>query len=265
MNYFIDMLVTIISSPRSGTNYINNLLEKSFECINKNGEIFVNPNKIIINETISKKTYEHLCKINNIGLDGSESFFNLAQFYNKKEKKKLIEDIISCNKNDVHTCKIFINHTNNEELNEIIKLSSLCIFIYRNDIDRYISFKKAMLTKKWMDFDSSNVQILFSIEEYIFLKNELYDFFLSAKDMCKKSKIKFIEINYDTFFRLTIQKQQEFLLKELKECFSNVDFDVKITHEIIKKQDNETNLEKKISNYEDVKDFILSEQNNFVY
>lgn len=253
------MFILIISDYRSGTNYTRFLIKQTFRNVESNGEIFCNRNELILNYMIESQTFLHLLNINNIKND-KLAYVNLANVYKVKGKIQLVKDMCSVDNKKIQIFKIFACHINDDELSEIIKLSTMCVFIYRNYVDRYISQQKALIVKRWTHTNTSKVLINFNIDDYNSLKKQSEKYFDFAMNECVKYNKKISMIDYELFFKLSLNEQQLFWQNEiLKNAFPDVQFKIYKIYNLLEKQDNEKDIGKKIKNYDQVKDFIKTE------
>lgn len=257
------MFILIISHHRSGTNYTRFLIKQTFKNVESNGEIFCNHNELILNCMIESQTFLHLLNINNIKNDKLASI-NLANVYKVKGKIQLVKDMCSVGNKKIQIFKIFAGHINDDELSEIIKISTMCVFIYRNYVDRYISQQKALVVKRWTHTNTSQLSINFSIDGYNSLKKQSKKYFDFAMNECVKYDKKISMIDYELFFKLNVDEQQLFLLNEIfSKAFPETQFKISKTHNLLEKQDKEMNIENKIKNYDEVKDFMRTEYETY--
>ena len=163
----------------------------------------------------------------------------------------------NCNK-DFLIIKVFLSQTTIEILQKMIKENIIYYIIIlerKNIIDRFISQTKAIKLNKWGNIDTTNYKIKFNIKKY---KNWY--------------KVKHIRI-YEEYFRLV---KNNYTYIEYNETinFSNIIKKIKnIFPELILKdnsnkclkiQDKSKNYNDKITNYDEVKDFIEEELKQFL-
>lgn len=262
-------LITIITSERSGSNFFCDFLENAFPSINSNTEIF-NIDKAYFN----KKTLEFISDKYNLTINESDDFETTALSIRQQlklrstSKLQIIKDICKIKGYDFCSVKIFVHHLTNDELNEIVKMSSICIFLHRNPVDRYISYIKACNTQVWHTVDQTNIQIEFKTNRYLLRENIYSNFKKEVLKICNNSKIPCEHIYYENICNLPIDKLQKYVHEKIfKKIFPEINMVLQEEKNIVimfKKQDFEKSLFKKIVNYKEVEIFIKKENDTYV-
>lgn len=241
-------LITFISLPRSGTNYIfNNLLRKIVE-FNNNLEIYaLNTLKTCINT----KYYFN-------DLEKKEPFEIIIYLMNQSKEKYVIHKIFP---------HMFIENNKSydqHKLIELINFSNYFIFIKRNLLDVFISEKKTHITKKWIRIDTSDIKIHFDIDEFNNYTNNYKEWFRYTKQKCMELEKPFIIIDYDELMTIEHDNDRIFHIVTKMKCIIKDELTINDKNfNFMTKQDNAESYEDKIENYEEVKDFI-SNKDNFI-
>jgi hypothetical protein len=155
---------------------------------------------------------------------------------------------------------------------DIINKSKYIIFIKRKFLDIFLSEKKTHITKKYCKIDTSENQIKFNIKEYeMYYKNKYIEWFQKTKQKCIELNKPFIVLDYDIIKNIESREDQIiYCIQKLKQIIDDDlnSFPKEEWHkEWFVKQDNSENYSQKISNYEEVKDFIedkLQHLNNII-
>lgn len=238
-------LLTIISYARTGSNYLCGVLNESFEDINSNYELF-NTKECFINENYKNKMIK-FCENSNL----QESARN--------EPVQFLKDLMNFSMENIISHKIFPEHLDLEKVYKIIDHSNLIILNKRNFKDVYISKKRAIDMMKnynnpWVDINTTNYKVHFDLHEFKRTEKEFEGWYLNAlKYIINKQKEYFI-IDYDTFHKLTIQEQQEFLINKISVIYPLTikNYDIKV----IDKQDKSNDYETKIKNYDEFSNYF---------
>jgi hypothetical protein len=143
--------------------------------------------------------------------------------------------------------------------------TSCVIFLYRNPIDIYISKCKTRHTNKWINFDTTNVKIIFNKREYEFLKKDILDYINQCTKYCINHNVPYVNIYYEYFVMLAESEQQVYLQK-LFQTASNIDLlnkNIDCDSFLCKKQDKCNNYHHKIINYDEVKEYLDNENTQY--
>lgn len=263
-------IIIIISTERSGTNFFCDFIGKAFTNVNSNFELFPKQNEKNNNTVhLSYKSAKYLIKVYNIdyNIKHENVMMEITKHMKNMKKTDIIKKICEVPGFNIFSFKIFQNQVTEEELDEIIKMSSFCIFLKRNPVDRYVSFIKAIESGHWDKVNNSDQKIIFDIERYEWETGITTKFINNATNICKKNKIQIANIYYETFFELSLREMQDYLhYKIFLKKFWDSDIDLINTSQIIlnfTRQDNETDISKKIINYDEVKDFIAKENEKY--
>jgi len=189
-------LITILTTARSGSNYFCECIEKSFEDINVNYELF-NKNICCLHNKLKKP----ISAIYDI------SFDNLHVKI-KDNPYQLIERIKqSVSENNI-LFKLFLDHLSSNETENILIKSKMVIILKRNVLDMFISNEKALLVNRYSEINTTDIKIRFDCKQYENIKAyyeklfKIYDIFL------KKNNIPYIVIHYEEFHTLTLKEQK---------------------------------------------------------
>jgi hypothetical protein len=241
-------LITCISLPRSGTNFIFNTILRKINNFNVNLELFSN-SETIRKKTINKKYYYP-------DLEKKDSL-DIIEYLINKEEKYLIHKIFRA---------MFCNDYFDIDLLNIIIKSNFIFFIKRNFLDIYISEKKAKITNKYVGLDTSNIKIYFDINDFNNHLEYYKIWFQIAKQKCYEVNKTFIILDYDEIIKLENEIEMiNFVYdKFLSLTNDNLSLNMNYKHNYkMTKQDNAKSYEDKIENYEEVKDFI-SNKDDFI-
>lgn len=245
--------ICLFSMPRCGSNHFCDLMW-NLENIDVNAEIF-HPKAFYGNtDIVNKLSFKY--KINN--LDFEETRIKLAQirfndsvgFY-KNLRKTIDEKCVFF--------KVFDHVLNEEEGNGeklfqfILNDVDIGILLKRNLIDAYISEKKAQKKGAYDFCDTTNIKIKFRKKEYLLLKKRYNEFFEFVKlEFQKQNKLLNI-INFEEFIKSTdagklnhLSNVTKLKIKE-KTCLKH------------SKQDKTINIEEKIINFKEHREFIYKE------
>ena len=253
-------LITCISIERSGTNHIlNNLLHK-FANMNVNKELYNEAvgctYKIRINTKYYLPEFETSSPIDiiNILMKNSSEKYVIHKIFANHFK---YNNYNNTQKYDFNN-KLYENKYNNL----LLKSSAIC-FIKRNLLDMYISLEKTKITNQWHNYNSTNIKIIFNIEEFIKYKNNILAWFKMSKQNCIKLGKPIIVLDYDELNQLSEEDQLKYCKSKFTDSL-NDDFQYNINLiSRTKKQDLSANYCDKISNYDDVNEFI-NNKNNFI-
>jgi hypothetical protein len=225
-------LITIISQPRSGTNFIiNNIIQKLDKvCIC--GELFFEK------PYIPEKYYYH----------------NMENEYTKQD---LIQRLLECCEEEYLVHKVFKDQVTDDEIRTLICHSDFVCFIMRNHIDRYISNLKALKTSKFINYDYTGVKVEFNIEEFASSMTDTNQWFQKTITLCDTIGKPTIVFDYDELMRLTQREQILHCRDQLTQLLGEeLRIDYEKEHFTVTKQDNSTSYSDMISNYDEVKDVI---------
>jgi hypothetical protein len=235
-------IIMVLTLGRSGsTNLIRNF--SNFININVNSEIF-NKN-------------ESYCNDDNKQLIISRYGKNYLKITTDKNYQIEILKYLSenCNK-EFFIFKIFICQTTIEILQKMIKeniIYRIIILQRKNIIDRFISERKAYMLNEWTTFATTNYKIEFNIQKYESFKN------YHKKYYSKYFKI--VKDNY-TYIEYNETINLDSIIKKIKSIFPELILKNN-SNNCLEKQDKSKNYNDKITNYDEVKDFIEEELKTF--
>tara|TARA_Y100000389_G_scaffold134424_1_gene131882 strand:+ start:6972 stop:7658 length:687 start_codon:yes stop_codon:yes gene_type:complete len=146
-------------------------------------------------------------------------------------------------------------------INEImIKYNNIYnIIVKRNPIDVYISKEKVKITNKYGYCDTSDITIKFEISEYLRIKKLNKEWFKNLEKTFKKYKINYDIFYYEELCSMGHDNIYKLLFSKLSKFFDGIKIKEDSLNIAIVKQDNCNNYNKKIENYDNVKDFINNE------
>jgi hypothetical protein len=230
-------LITIISQPRSGTNFIiNNIFQKLIKtCIC--GELF------------REKPY----------IPERYYYENMGDEY---KKQALVDRLLECCDEDYLIHKVFADQVTEDEIKLLIRRSDIVCFILRNHIDRYISYLKAVKTSKFINYDYTGVKVVFDQNEFASLMATTERWFETTSALCDTMGKPTMAIDYDELTILTERDQILYCRDQLTQLLGEelcIDFEKE--HFTVTKQDHSTSYSDMISNYEEVKEFIAQFRN----
>lgn len=235
-------IIMVLTSGRSGSTNFNEIF-RNFINININSEIF---NK-----------YESHCNNDNKQLIISrygENYLKITTDINYQiEILKYLSE--NCNE-EFFIFKIFLDQTSIEILQKMIKeniIYRIIILERKNIIDRFISQRKARMLNKWDKFDTTNYKIEFNIQKYESFKN--------YHKKCYSKYFTIVKDNY-TYIEYNETINLDSIIKKIKSIFPELILNDNSNH-CLEKQDKSKNYNDKITNYDDVKDFIEEELKTF--
>jgi LPS sulfotransferase NodH len=238
-------IITIISFARSGSTYFCDLLD-NFTNINSNYELF-SPYKNKLDVTINKN-YRKVLDI------------NFLQSIKKEDPHRVLNILLETISEPILSYKIFEDHLSKSQREGIIARSDLIIFLYRNQMDSYISFDKAYKHDVWSCVDTSHIKINFDKCFFIYRKNCITNWYDFTKSFVKEKLTPFFEIDYDKLCELSFRDQLEYLKKNIENGLNVKLFLNKNPTILLTKQDKSKSYSDKIENYEEFKDFIDAER-----
>ena len=237
-------LITVLGLGRSGTS---NLI-KMLECI-KNIDV----NSEIFHREMCMTNYKNtrLLEENKSIYFEKEKMFKFLKYKNEDHDLDILNFLLENCKEKYFLFKLFKWQLTEKKVNEIIEKSDYIIIIERkNKIDTYISGVKAHQINSWANKDTSEIKINFNIEDFSKHKQNHENTYRYYHEKCKNKKV------------LNLSYQQTFVKENFYTLISNfitdLDIDYK-TSDQLPIQDKENEYSKKISNYEEVKDFIAQE------
>jgi hypothetical protein len=242
-------LITVLCLGRSGTSNLIRMLE-CIKNIDVNDEIF-NHNMCVTNSENTQLLEEN-----------KSIYFEKEKMYNKYLKYKnechnldILNFLLENCKKKYFLFKLFKWHLDKKQVDEIIERSDYVIILERkNKIDTYISGKKAIQLNLWKYNDTSDIKINFDIKDFSEHKQLHENTYNYYHEKCKNKKV------------LNLSYQQTFDKENFYKIISNFIHDLNINYETSEQlpiQDKERDYSKKISNYEEVKDFICRYFNNY--
>lgn len=249
-------LITVLSIPRTGSNYFCNLIENSFTNINVTYELF-HPDKCYINNNNNnnKDLYDKISLLYDVSGDLRHN--NLHEKI-KNDPYQLIKNIKNvCNEENI-LFKLFLDHLPIENAKEILLNSSLIVFLKRKFLDTFISDEKGYLLKKYSNVDTTNIKIEFKPKHYEKKLNHINKYYNIFKNFILENEISYIEIDYDDFHQLNLKEQQRFL-KKMFDIYlhgNNIQMNENVINIEVFKQDRSQCYEDKIENYEEFKKYF---------
>lgn len=232
-------LITILTTARTGSNYFCEYIEKSFEDINVNYELF-NTGVCCLNHKL-KKPISALYDI---------SFQNL-HIKIKDNPYQLIDTIAhNITENNI-LFKLFLDHLSQNETENILIKSKMVIILKRNFVDMFISKQKAVLLNKYSQINTTDIKIIFDFKEYENIKAYYEKLFVVYDIFLKKNNIPFVVINYEEFHTLSLKEQQLFM-KNIWDTYipeNAINIIKNATPITFFKQDISNDYKDKISNY----------------
>ena len=242
-------IILLLSDKRSGATYFNEAFY-NFNNIDVEFEIF-NSMATQLSKKLSNKYLNDLM-VAKYGVN-----------YKSIVKSKFAEILIylkkNCNK-EFLIFKCFLCHLNSKKLEYLLNnkiIYHTFILERKNIIDRYISLKKARITKFWTKGDTSNIQINFIVPEYNSFKKQHIETYKIFLNLVKSTEYTYFEYNNIIKISDFINKIQQILPGlQLKYKLNNLQI-------IRKKQDNGTYTEY-IKNYNNIKKYFENELQNFI-
>uniref|UniRef100_A0A6C0I038 Sulfotransferase domain-containing protein n=1 Tax=viral metagenome TaxID=1070528 RepID=A0A6C0I038_9ZZZZ len=237
-------LITVLTIARSGSNYFCDFIEKIFENINVNYELF-NKNNCYANKKIKNK---------------------LIEIY---ENEKLNEEIINdpfkllthisdiCEENNI-LFKLFLDHLNEIETENILSKSSFVIILKRNYLDSFISNEKALKLNNFSLISTTYEKILFNFKIYEKQKKYFEKLYEKYENFIKENKIPYVIINYEDFHKLNLEQQKQYMKQIFDEKMpeNNIILKDKINKLFYTKQDTSHSYKDKIINYEEFENYF---------
>lgn len=243
--------IMVLSTARTGSNHFLSVMQ-NFTNVDVNWEIFgkdqyhIQPRYLKMCQEKFGENYEEYIRKNDLQIELLQSLI--------KECKKpyFIFKIFMGNYSDKE------NHLSKTQIETLIndKIVEYVIILDRkNKIDQYISMEKALKYDKWNKEDTTKLSINFNINRYLFYKKrheEIYDYYNSLIND------KTLQLVYESDICNT-----EALLSKINKFIPSLNRNIYYFIKGLDKQDNETDYNKKIENYDEVKDFIINEINRY--
>lgn len=199
--------VAILAIPRTGTNYLCDLISK-FDEIDSLYEIF-HKDAVYLgnNEKLRINIIEHLNKKYDLKIKDfrSTAFINFVS-----QNPQALLDIIAQKSNQKYTSfKIFSSHLPRQKLSKlIIKNSQITkIIVKRNLLDVYLSNRIAQQTNKWGKTDTSKFKLEFDDDDFMkwFTNQNKYYSFIESELTNSQQPINILQ--YETIH--SFQNNQE--------------------------------------------------------
>jgi len=230
-------LITLISLPRSGTEFVLHNILKKFTQICVCLELF-NPNKDIVKNAFPDKY--------------------TTQY--REDKEDFLTELIKRCDEEYLIFKVFDSHVTGDELKRLIKRSHAVIFLTRNYVDQYISMKKGHLTGRNMFFDHTNVKIQFDVTDFKDCCKIYNDFFSIAKEEVNISQTPHTTLEYEVITSIRSEEEQvHYCHNVLNNLLGrSLILNMKDKHFKVTKQDNSTRYEDKIENYDEVRNIVTN-------
>ncbi|WP_310618937.1 DUF6395 domain-containing protein [Flexibacterium corallicola] len=189
--------IMIISSPRSGTNYFCDTLDNLvggislFEIFNDEGVFGIKkaPSFLQALSQSQSKNFE----------DGSDP--DLIRLFRYRPLYALEEFASFCEKNDLSffSYKLFPKQLDHSEIENIMnKRRPLCVFIIRNRLDVYISYKKARKTSVWKNKSTENIRIDLDVDDFLSWADEVDKWYSRCFQTARLAGIQPIIFSYES-------------------------------------------------------------------
>ncbi len=211
------MALIIASGQRHGTNYIMTLIGKlnEFDVL---GEMFHNGGPYFIASDDSmfwRRRFELLACVlmNSLHALCQDERDLLKSYIQTLDKDKMLTFLSSFShrkpdlyKSALHflcrnlepAIKIFPEHIHGAtSLSGYISPNDKVLFLYRDPLDAYISFKKLELTKQPQNYNTSSVQIQFVEDEFEAYYKGMKKYYKTVRFTCQSMKIDFTEVFYE--------------------------------------------------------------------
>lgn len=170
--------VSILSIPRTGTNYLCGLMGR-FKEIDSLFEIYHNRAVYIGDSLLTSRVIDYInCNYQLEIKNNCDIAF--VDFVRQHPQEML--DIIRLQSNKKYiSFKIFPNHLSQQNLNDVIIQNERIkkILVKRNLLNVYFSLRFAQMIKSWSDRDTSNLKLNFDIDDFVNWYNryrQYYDF-----------------------------------------------------------------------------------------
>jgi len=233
-------IITIISSQRHGTNFLCSLLKNNFQEITCYYEIYNEDNDIPVVKELSKMREE-----------------DPLQFF-KEIVKKTNTQIVCYKIFYDQACKFSLDNENELSLVEaLLQISDVVIFLHRDLLNSYISFKKAVELDSWIYKDTTEYKITFDIDDFKDYVSYQNRWFQDTKELAQEQDIPFLDIHYESLVSIETPEQVEIFTSFFNEVFgseSELLFPIQETiqkSEFVK-QDKNKEYKDKIENFEEV-------------
>lgn len=235
---------------RTGSTYIMQILSKCDNCrvLCEYGEIFTSIDVIM-------KTFKANIKLNidesNYKKWGLEHPIQYINFINENINSKYLFSKIQVP---------YIANKNNNIIKNIT--SNNLIIVKRNLLHSFISYKKAELVGKYSKIDTTNKKIHIDV-------NEFFKYYKNTNDQFNKitnilSHNNFVVLNYENIHKL---KNDDEKSKYIIDCVNKLGLELNYINDfngLLFKQDNNKQLSDKISNYNEVKLFLIKNKLNYL-
>jgi len=243
-------LVTNICYARTGSNYFSKLLESSFKNVNVHYELF---------------NRQH-CHLNTDYLKRAEEVLDTTDLKRLAHEtpQLFLEKMIEISDEPIISHKLFPEHLDLPDVFRIVDKSAFIFVLKRNFIDVYISKKKALLLTQshenpWINLDTTNVKIDFNKNEFKEMESSFNDWYIKIVNYLILNDIKFQIVDYDTFHRMSIKEQQDFIKSNLSKKIPAELLDISHQVDLLQKQDKSLDFKTKVNNYDEFMDFMINE------
>lgn len=201
--------ISIVSHPRSGSTYLASLLA-NFVGMRTVMEPFHQQENVAAAhiKTLTKDRYSEF----SAELEDLQS--SIYEFGHTRPVDFLdtLSHYVRC---DHLVFKVFPGHLAPEKLEELLKGMDLIIFLTRNTLHSYISYRIASSLHVWRRKDTSNIKVDIDEASFIRWNNKNYHFLKNAHDIVKKNKLPYIDVQYENL--LNTKESLEELSQRLEE------------------------------------------------
>jgi hypothetical protein len=242
-------LITLLTIPRTGSNYFCNFTDKSFKNISVNYELF-NTDICYVRYNLRKKIW--------LLYDASDNLHEKV----KDDPFQLLVNISNVCEEENIMFKLFLDHLKINDSQKILLNSSLIIFLKRDYLDVYISHEKAKLLNEFENIDTTNIKINFDPLNYESKNNYYNNYYHILRDFIIENNIPYVDIHYDSFHKLNVKEQQMFL-KDIFDKYligNNIQFKEKVDPLHFFKQDRSYSYREKIENYDEFLEYFSKQK-----
>lgn len=245
--------IIVLSSERSGTNFLNNVLQNVEGCVGLGGEIFsdhITPVYKFLPELIQPFA-------DHFGVD-PETLSSSSYYQIIAADRIGFLDFLARTLGDLGysavTFKIFAQHVDKADLEKILaRPSAHILFAVRNRIDQAISFQKAKALSKWGRLDNTGMRTVFSVWDFLNAAQGFDRRNQRLFDALKRSGKPYDVLRYET----DLDQPQDVITAAVSTALSNIGVTAplqlwKFAEQIFTKQDRARNWRNRIEDGDQV-------------
>ena len=251
--------LTIISSPRSGTNFFcDTLCEFSdvaslFEVFNARGVFGLQRYPELL-QKITSALGVHAS-------DVTEPAFIKAVAENRERFLEILRNAVTESGLAAFSYKLFPNQISQKTLESILTNKEGCFFfITRSRIDTYISFRKAMEIDQWVNQKTHDIEIEITFDEFMEWGARIDKWYENAESILREHGQRYTIFSYNSDINVRKPNLIEKQYFSLRSFGLDATYPLEIEPPTYRKQDAITGPFTKIANGEDLKQQLLDKK-----